>query len=194
MRFCMLCFFIAGPVLAGCASITRIDRVDRVEVADSVVLQLPAASELVSSVDATQLVTGAFNGRSYTLQAQLEWRPGSIALAALNVWGATVFSIVYDGGSIRVQGNAALTQGLRPEYVLADILLVFADRPTFDSNDAGDRITVDDVTMRRTVSRNGVPVIVIDYEDESRWGGSVRFENLERGYVMQIQTLEYTTS
>jgi hypothetical protein len=192
VRLSVLCLGVAG--LQACASTVRTERVDRVDIGDTVVLLLPTVAELVESLDATQIVTGTFDGRSYTMQAQLEWRPGSITLAALNVWGATVFSIAYDGTAIRVQGNPALTQGLRPEYVLADILLVHLEHPTLVSSPAGDHITIDDAPSRRTINKNGQPVIVIEYEDGQRRIGAVKLENVARGYVMQIQTLEYTNS
>jgi hypothetical protein len=35
---------------------------------------------------------------------------------------------------------------------------------------------------------------VIEYEDGQRRIGAVKLENVARGYVMQIQTLEYTNS
>ncbi|WP_428096552.1 DUF3261 domain-containing protein [Candidatus Rariloculus sp.] len=143
-------------------------------------------------LDATQLITATYDDRDYTMQAQLEWRPGSMALAGLSPWGTVVFSIAYDGSEMEIRGNGALLQGLRGEYVLADILLTFWERPRLIGRLRGEGLAVSDVPGKRTITRNGSPLIVIDYENEIPWNGRVRFEHRERGYVLQIQTVGYS--
>lgn len=193
MRLTLVAVMLSAH-LAGCAAVSTVERLGQVEIAEAVVLSLPTASGLTDFLEATQLITGTFDGRSYTMQVEMEWRPGSIALAALNVWGTVVFTIAYDGEKLRVEGNPLLLRGIRPEFVLADILITFSEQDAVAANLHGDGIVAVDVGPRRTISRHGEPIIVIDYGGDSRWEGQVTFRHIERGYVMEIQTIAYASS
>lgn len=184
---------LAVAIAAAAAACTRstVMTVAQVDVAEGAVLVLPTAAQLQDSFNVTQLLNGSFDGHSYTMQAELEWRPGSIAMAALGVWGTAVFSVAYDGSRLEIKGNRLLLQGLQPQYVLADILLAYWDYSKLRVNLRGDGITVVEDARGRSIQRNGVPIITIEYENESRWQGAVHYENIERGYELQIETLGY---
>jgi Protein of unknown function (DUF3261) len=185
---------LAGVCVAGCAPLHRETLVDGVEIAESATLRLPRAQDLVDSLDATQIVTGTYGERRYNMQVQLEWRPGSIVLAALNVWGTALFTISYDGRRLATEGSAAITEALRPEYVLADILLTFSSDAALRTELAGAGLDLVDTSGRRTLSRDGTPIIVIRYAGPSPWEGAVHFEHLERGYELDIETIELDRS
>lgn len=182
---------IVAPIvlLVGCATVTDQIRPDAVEVADSVLLSLPAAEELNESLAATQVLTGTYDSKTYTMQVELEWRPGSIGLAALNSFGALLFSMSYDGDVLETRGSPTLMQGLRPEYVLADILMAFWERSMLEMHLNGAAASVRDTGRSRAIDRDGTPIITIDYESESRWDGRVHFVHMERGYELLIQTV-----
>jgi len=180
---------LASVCVAGCATLQRETLVDRVEIADSVTLKLPSAESLVDSLDATQIVTGTYGERRYNMQVQLEWRPGSIVLAALNVWGTALFTISYDGRRLATEGSRTITEALQPQYVLADILLTFSSDAELRAELAGDGLDLEDATGRRILSRNGKPIIVIHYGGRNPWDGAVHFEHLERGYELDIETV-----
>jgi hypothetical protein len=175
--------------LASCATLHRETLIDRVEIADSVTLKLPSAESLVDSLDATQIVTGTYGERRYNMQVQLERRPGSIVLAALNVWGTALFTISYDGRRLATEGSRTITEALQPQYVLADILLTFSSDAELRAELAGDGLDLQDESGRRTLSRNGKAIIVIHYGGRSPWEGAVHFEHLERGYQLEIETV-----
>ena len=46
----------------------------------------------------------------------------------------------------------------------------------------------------RTVSRDGEPVIEISYETPAARTGRTQFKHIERGYVLDIRTAEFTGS
>lgn len=185
-------FAILAASLPACVTTSRVFHLDEVEIADAAVLQLPEREAMGDSLDATQLITGTYEEQTYTMQVQLEWRPGSMVFAAFNVWGTAAFSLTYDGDEVQIQGSPLLMRAVRPENVLADILLTYWEFSRLDSRLHGDGLTLVDTVDTRTISRNGTPIIVIGYGGESRWEGSVRFEHLERQYVLEIQTLGYS--
>lgn len=175
--------------LCACASTTERSLSDRVEVADAVLLRLPSTQELNQTLSATQILSGTYDTRSYTIQIELEWRRGSIALAALNSFGVLLFSMSYDGSVLETRSSSALMRGLRPEYVLADILMTYWEQPMLELHLESANVTVRDTALRRAIDRSGSPVITIDYETESRWEGEVHFVHRERGYELLIRTV-----
>ena len=48
--------------------------------------------------------------------------------------------------------------------------------------------------LSRTIFRDGVPVIEISYEAADRWTGKTQFTHIERGYVLNIQTVSFSRS
>lgn len=181
-------------LLGACATTSRELRVAEVDIADSAVLTLPEARELTDRVAATQLLTATYEDQSYTMQVELEWRHGSMFIVALNTLGTVAFSLSYDGSAMEIRSNSLLARRIRAENVLADILLTFWDRSRLQPRLRGDALALVDSANKRSLLRDGRPVIVIDYESESRWEGTVRFEHVERDYVLEIETIRHDGS
>ena len=188
IRTLTLCVSVA---LTACSHTSQTLRLNAVDIGTSAELILPARSEMQSSLDATQLISGVFDGNDYTMQVQVEWRPGSMAVVALGVWGTAVFSLTYDGSEMQIRGNTRLLQGLKAEHVLADLLLTVWESSQLKTNLRGNDLRVVDTPLRRTIEQEGAVLIAISYENASPWSGSVRFEHIERGYVLEIETLQY---
>lgn len=177
----------------GCSKLYVQPTIGRVEIAKTVYLTLPKAEEITRSFDATQLLVADYDERSYSFQAQLEVRPGKITIVAVTMWGGTLFSISYDGSTLRTEGMVD-QQGVNAEYLLADVLLTSWDPAWLNSRLQGAALEVSETTDRRIVSREGVPVIEISYEMSDARTGRTRFKHIERGYVLDIRTAEFTES
>lgn len=167
--------------------------VRRIEIANTVFLTLPEAEELTGSFDATQLLVAVYDERSYSFEVQLELRPGIITIAAVNLWGGTLFSITYDGIALRTQGLIDL-QSVNSEYLLADVLLTFWDPKWVSARLQGAVLEVSQTGGSRTVFRQGEPVIEISYEAADPWAGRTHFTHVERGYVLDIRTVSFAGS
>ncbi len=177
----------------GCSTVDVRTNVERVEIANSVYLTLPRAEELTRSFDATQLLVADYGEQSYSFQAQLEMRPGKITIAAIPLWGGTLFSVTYDGSVLRTQGMID-THGINAEYLLADVLLMTWDPEWVNARLQGGVLKVSKSNDSRTVSRDGEPVIEISYEMPDAWTGRTHFKHIERGYVLDIRTAEFSGS
>ncbi len=177
----------------GCSTVDVRTNVERVEIANSVYLTLPRAEELTRSFDATQLLVADYGEKSYSFQAQLEVRPGKITIAAIPLWGGTLFSVTYDGSVLRTQGMID-THGINAEYLLADVLLMTWDPEWVNARLQGGVLKVSKSNDSRTVSRDGEPVIEISYEMPDAWTGRTHFKHIERGYVLDIRTAEFSGS
>ena len=177
----------------GCSTVDIRPNVERIEIADAVYLTLPKTEEITDSLDATQLLVVDFEEQSYSFQAQLEVRPGRITIAAIPMWGGTLFSVTYDGSALRTQGMID-TRGVDVGFLLADVLLTFWDAAWVTTRLQGAVLEVSENNGRRTVSRDGEPVIEISYELANRWAGRTHFKHRERGYELNIKTVGFSGS
>lgn len=176
-----------------CSTVPVQRNVERVEIAKAVYLMLPRAEEITRSFDATQLLVADYEEHSLSFQAQLEVRPGKITIAAIPLWGGTLFSVTYDGSVLRTQGMID-THGINAEYLLADVLLMTWDPEWVNARLQGGVLKVSKSNDSRTVTRDGEPVIEISYEMPDAWTGRTHFKHIERGYVLDIRTAEFSGS
>lgn len=180
-------------IVVGCATTSRTG-VNDVEIAEGIVFSLPDAESLTDGFSATQLLTATYEGRTYTMQIEHEWRRGSLFIAALGNLGTVAFSLSYDGSTLEVRSNSMISRRMRAENVLSDIFLTFWDADRLESRLTGDDFSLRDTPAERTILKGGRPVITISYEKPSPWTGNVRFEHLERDYVLEIETVQRSES
>lgn len=182
---------LCGLMSYGCSTVVVQSNVERVEIAKNVYLSLPKAEEITRSFDATQLLVADYEEQSYSFQAQLEVRPGNITIAAITMWGGTLFSITYDGSTLRAQGMIN-EHGVNAEYMLADILLMTWEPEWVNARLQGAVLDISRSSDSRTVCRDGEPVIEISYDMPDGRTGRTHFKHLERGYVLDIRTAEFS--
>ena len=176
-----------------CSAVPVQRTVERVEIAKAVYLTLPKAEEITRSFDATQLLVADYEDQSLSFQAQLEVRPGKITIVAITMWGGTLFSITYDGSTLRTEGMVD-RHGVNAEYLLADVLLTTWEPEWLNTRLQGAALEVSGSHDSRIVSRDGEPLIEISYESPDAKIGRSRFKHLERGYQLDIRTAEFTES
>jgi len=184
---------LTAALLAACGSVAVRKQPQQIMIASDVYLLLPRASELTESFNATQAIVAEYEDRSYSFEAHIEVRPGSITIVGLNALGGALFSISFDGMELRASG-AVEAQVNNAEYVLADVLLAHWDPAWLSDRLDGASIEVSQSSSDRFISRQDELIIGISYESADPWGGKATLTHLERGYVLNIRTVEYTTS
>jgi hypothetical protein len=177
-------------VSAGCASVEIRTEVQRIDIATGVYLVLPGASELTASFDATQVITADHGDESHSFEAHLEARPGKITIVAVSAMGAVLFSITYDGVELQASGIVE-AQVVNAEYVLADVLLSYWEPQWLARHIDGAELNLSADGTVRTVLTQGEVIIRIAHEKPEIWEGKAEFSNLERGYALHINTVEF---
>ena len=181
-------FIIAAS--ASCASVEIRTEVQRIDIATGVYLVLPGASELTASFDATQVITASHGDESHSFEAHLEVRPGKITIVAVSAMGAVLFSITYDGVELEARGVVE-AQVVNAEYVLADVLLSYWEPQWLARHIDGAELKLSADGKVRTVLSQGEAIIRIAHEKPEIWKGKAEFSNLERGYALHINTVEF---
>ena len=121
------------------------------------------------------------------LDAALEVDAAQVSMIGLAL-GQRVLSLRFDGTTMESWRHALLPAQVRGEDVLEDIQLTYwpveAIRAALPAG-----WSIEDAGRRRTLSSDGVPVTVIDYSAEPRWGGQVILSNLRYQYQLTIQSV-----
>ncbi len=183
---------LVGVAIAGCSSVEIRKERQRIAIATDIFFLMPQAGELTESFNATQVIAAQYADRSFSFEAHLESRPGKITIVALGALGGALFSISYDGEELQATGSVE-AQVINAEYVLADVLLAHWDVDWLNQHLQGASIEAAEDGESRFLSRQDELVIGISFDTPDPWGGEATLTHIERGYVLDIRTVEYTS-
>ena len=149
-------------------------------------LRLPPAA-LGESISLQQHLRVEREGRADELDVVLEVDSQRLDLIALAL-GQRVFSLHYDGQRLQSWRNPILPPQLRDEDILEDVQL------TFWPVDAIQRALpagwhIEENGLRRTLSLDNKPVMVIVYSGEPHWNGKIELSNLRYNYRLTIESV-----
>ena len=149
-------------------------------------LKLPPAA-LGSSVTLQQHLTVERGERIDELEAALEVDPQRLDLVGLAL-GQRVLTLHYDGERLQSWRHSMLPAQLRDEDVLEDLQVTLWPVDAIRSAlPAGWRI--EESGLRRTLLKNDMPVMVIDYSGQPRWIGKIEMSNLWYHYRLTIRSV-----
>lgn len=183
--------FASALSLCGCSTTTMRTEPQRINIATDVYLELPSASELDESFNATQVIAAEYENDNYSFEAHIEARPGQITIVGIGALGGALFSIAYDGIELAAAG-AKEAQTVNAEYVLADVLLTHWNVGWLNDRLIGASMTVSAAGTDRYIKRGDETIIHISFESSDPWGGTATLKHEERQYVLQITTAEFT--
>lgn len=173
-------------------SCTSVPVKSELDLGQGVVMHLPKPQDLMASVRAVQTLTMRRQGLSRTFEAILENRQGRLTLAILAPFWPTPLKASYDGKEIQVDRALRANVPFDFQYVLGDIVLVYATAMSLkDWMSPGTQIV--ESKNIRTVSgvKASTPMIRITYESmKDPWRGTVYLNNKLRDYEIEITTVK----
>ena len=187
-------------LLAGaCAAPTAIRQEDTIQqhtmqqgnvpVAPGIALQLPGPEALGRSTEATQLVLARHGGQKFAFEIRISVDPRRVLVVGTDTLGREAMRIVWDGSRLDVERAPWLPASLRPENVLADIMLVYwpsaALRQAMATAGAGATVTSSE--RGRSVIVKGNEMISIAYTGDP-WSGEARLANRAWRYDLVIRS------
>jgi len=154
-------------------------------------IHLPKPSKLNMNLMATQILNAHYKKRSLVAQVQVEINSKKIALVALGGWGGEVFSIDYDGTTIRSHHLSLPHANIAVQNVLRDFLLTY-----LPISKLKDQLVTSDIKLhisakQRIFTLYNKPIIKINYSNINPWVGTVVLHNLAAGYTIKITTISY---
>jgi hypothetical protein len=188
----LLPFVLSAIAVGACAQATVEPPGRGVHISRELVLVLPRPGDLGHAVEVTQLVTARHGTQSYTFEGHVSATPERFLMVGLDSLGRRAMTITWTDSAITYEAAPWLPPQLRPENILADMVLLYW--PVTSAHQAveasGGAVTATD--RRRTVTYDGQTVVEIDYapaKDGSPWSGHMRYRNLAFEYELEIQSV-----
>ena len=161
-------------------------------VAPGVMLALPSPAALGRPVDAQQLVTAHYRDGTFVFETRISVTPSRMLVVGTDMLGRRAMTITWDGAMMQVQAAPWVPSELRPQNVLADIILMHwpikALRAALNPGVAIETlqptqrvVTLAGHGMIRMQRLSGVP---------AAWSGQWYYQNLAWGYALDIQSVE----
>lgn len=192
-----LCLFTAA--LSGCALFrTKAVESPKVEIVKGQWIQLPQPAQLKFNLTATQILTATYNIKnkvySYTSQVQVEKTPEHLILVAVAGWGGEIFSINYNGITIKTSSLPMPHANMGVQHVLTDFILTYASSDLLKSLLNSTKIKLKTTKYQRVFLLHNKPIIKINYKTANPWAGPIVLQNLNLHYTIKIATVTYKKS
>jgi hypothetical protein len=152
-------------------------------------LKLPKPSELAMNISATQIVKAQYKTKSYTTETAVEVTPKKIVLVALSGMGTPLYTLVYNGRSIKTSYLPVphISEGAKQS--LLSFILSYSPESVLHKMLKGSGIMLRSVDKQRLFIYDNKLIIKITYQNANPWEGSLLLENQLDNYRVNIDTI-----
>lgn len=161
-----------------------------VQIAPGASFWLPGAGELGRSIEAAQMVRANYRGRDIGFEGQMSVTPKRLLLACVDLLGRPGMTVRWERPRVSAQVADWFPASLRPENMLADIMLIYWPLASVRRGLTGSLLAVADEANRRVVLNGQQTVIQIDYRSDDPWNGTAVYTSVLWGYTLEIQSVE----
>ena len=167
---------------------------ESVQVAPGLTLVLPRPTDLGRSLDVSQFVTVEYADQTFTFEGQISATPERFLLAIVDPVGRRALTITWTDQSIRYDAAPWYPQAVRPENILADLILLYWPeeivRAALHGSGGSLLVGVHD----RSILLAGREVIHADFQPRRTdpWSGTAHYQNRAWHYDMRIQSVVAT--
>jgi hypothetical protein len=179
-----------AALLAACAASPAQPPRNAIRIAPGLDLALPWPSDLGRSLDATQLVTAHYGDQTMVFEGHITATPAKFLLVVVDPLGRRALSVTWTDAGITYEAAPWLPPTVRPQNMLADIVMLYWPEAVVRQALSGGRLIV--TRGSRSVLMAGQEVIHADYQPAAGgeiWAGVSRYRNLPWGYDLDIQSV-----
>jgi hypothetical protein len=167
----------------------------RVEVVKGQWIQLPTPAALAFNGQASQILTGIYHIKgkiqTYTSQVEIEKTPHKLVLVALSGLGGELFSLVYNGITLKSSSLPMPNAAMGIKHTLTDFIFTYAPKSLLQSILSHTDITLQATPLKRIFYLDSKPIIQITYQYKNPWHGHITYKNLTLHYTVRISTTSY---
>jgi hypothetical protein len=153
---------------------------------------LPRPGDLGRNIEATQLVTAHYGDQTMVFEGHISITPARLLLVVVDSLGRRALSITWNDAGVTYDRAPWLPPTVRPENMLADIVLLYWPASVVGQALASSGGTLVEAPGARSILTAGKEVIHADYQSDSdseAWGGHAHYRNLPWGYDLDIQSV-----
>lgn len=183
-------FVLALGLLLG-ACVAPVRSVDTVAVAPDILLVMPSPGDLGRLVDVMQLITARRGSDVYVFEGRLSATADSLLLVGMDGMGQRILTIRWTEGRMEVERASWLPESVRPENVLADIILVYWPEDSLRRALAPSGASLESSAGSRVIRQHGNDIIDVHYEGQP-WSGVARLRNLAWKYEIEVRSVSVT--
>lgn len=165
--------------LTACASSRS--EVAPVMVAPGITLALPSPGALGRNVEAVQMVAARHGGDTVVFDGRLSVEPGRLLLVCSDAMGRRAMTVTWTEAGLEVEKAGWLPENLRPENILADIVLLYWPEAVIRQGLRGAALS--ETTGGRTVGE----AIAVSWQGDP-WTGLSRLRNTAWDYDLEIRS------
>ena len=190
-----LCWLGLVLMVASCATHSAGPVADKVQVAPTLTLVMPRPVDLGRTFEVSQLVTAQYGDQTYVFEGHLSAKPDRFLMIGLDTTGRRALTITWTDSGISYEAAPWVPAKLRPENILADMVLLYFPDAVIGKALAGSGGTVTTSASQRVIEADGKEAITADYQPAvsgDPWSGHQHYRNLAWGYELDIQTAEPT--
>lgn len=182
---------LVAAMLSGCAARTGELPAGVVRIAPTVSLIMPRPGDLARTLEAVQLVTARYGEQVFVFEGHVSATPERFLLVSLDSVGRKAMTITWTDAGIAYEAAPWVPEQLRPENILADIVILYWPETSVRRALVGGTLRVE--PNRRSVVADGTYVIRADFQPTrlgEPWSGTVHYENVAWGYALDVQSQE----
>ena len=164
---------------------------DQVLVAPGLTLRLPGPASLNRRIEVSQLVVARYGTRTIAFEARISAASGHFDLLCIDTLGREAMRIHWTQAGIVAEKAPWVPENLRPENMLADIVMLYWPEAVVIQALAASGGTLVAEPGVRSIRLRGREVIHADFQPlrgGDPWNGKVRYRNLPRDYTLDIQS------
>ncbi|MBI2241909.1 MAG: DUF3261 domain-containing protein [Magnetospirillum gryphiswaldense] len=167
--------------LASCSA-APLPPAEGVGIARDVVLVLPSPDDLGRSVEVMQMVTARRGDETHVFEARLSVNRERLLLVGTDSLGRRAMTIQWRAGQVTMDKSSWVPDALRPENILADIVLLYWPEPVLARSLRGAQISSD--AGGRTIGK-----IIHISRPADPWNGQSHLVNGSFGYELDVQSV-----
>jgi hypothetical protein len=149
----------------------------------------------VAPFSLTQIVESEFQGKSYKVHFEVEWKDQKLTIIGLTLASVPIFIIQASKMGNEMQlfiPDNNISSMMDPEWVLSDFLLTVAPLGLLNSSLSSSTLRVTAETpLERHIMRQPKMIAQIFYSEPNKFSSEILFHNFEFEYIFSVKNIRF---
>jgi hypothetical protein len=149
----------------------------------------------VAPFSLTQIVESEFQGKSYKVHFEVEWKDRQLTIVGLTLASVPIFIMRASKMGNEMQlfiPDNNVSSMMDPEWILSDFLLTVAPLGLLNSSLSSPALRVTAETpFERHIMRQNKMIARILYSEPNKFSSEILFQNLEFEYILSIKNIRF---